>query len=680
MLPDNPIQTEHEDLLRRVPLAKKIASLISQYTEHESFVIGIDGPWGSGKTSFVNLINEQLQTDETIILVEFNPWNFSDQNELIKEFFNGLLVHLNKYLKNKKVATNKVLEYAGKLTKGIELSIEPEISFMGFKLKAGNMRKAVGDKALKGYRESVDELIKETGKIVVICIDDTDRLDVKETKLVLKLVKMTANFYNTIFLLSYDRSKVSEKITEPGLPGEEYLQKIVQVNFRLPIPEQQDLYRILFSDMDSIIEDIEEERWETNRWRGLFHSSFKDFFKTIRDIKRYVSSLSLDLSIVGKYEVNPVDFIGVELIRVFAPDIYAFIGDNKELFTGGESFWRATDRDARIKAVDEVLDVYPNSKLVESLKKVVKELFPQLRGGNISDEFRKELRVCVPEMFGRYFQMSTPSGTVSEETIRSFMTTSFRIEELTKILEDFQRDGKLRNVLTRALDYLDDLDEKQKGILLTTLLSFGDSVKSERLQMFDMEDEDNLILRLIYHILKSLPPEKRGNLLKKTTEDAKSVYTGAHIVAILLDEKEKFQNNQSIDEPIVNEEDLTALKALLVQHFEKVASDNKLFESKRLPFILYRWKDWGSSEEVDSFIKKCIENKKTLLLFLKAFVSRVLSTSGDYNTLSKKSLSELYNISEIEDKVSGITDTEMASMSDSEQEAVQLFRNPPKDY
>lgn len=681
MLSDNPIKTEHEDLLRRVPLAKKIASLISQYTEHESFVIGIDGPWGSGKTSFVNLINEQLQTDETILLIEFNPWNFSDQNELIKEFFSGLLVHLNKYVKNKKVATNKVLEYAGRLTKGIELSVEPEISFMGLiKLKVGKMRKAIGDKALEGYRKSVDDLIKETGKKVVICIDDTDRLDVEETKLVLKLVKMTANFYNTIFLLSYDRSKVSEKITEKGFPGDEYLQKIVQVNFRLPVPEQQDLYRILSRDINSIIEDIEGERWETNRWRGLFHSGFKDFFKTIRDIKRYVSSLSLDLSIVGKFEVNPVDFIGVELIRVFAPDIYAFIGDNKELFTGRESFWQAKNHDARKNTVDEKLDGYPNDELKESLKKVVRELFPQLRGGSISDEFRKELRVCVPEMFGRYFQMSTPSGTVSEETIRSFMTTSFRIEELTQNLKDFQRDGKLRNVLTRALDYLDSLDEEQKGILLTTLLSFGDSVKSERLEMFDMEDEDNLILRLIYHILKSLPPEKRGNLLKKTTEDAKSVYTGAHIVAILIDEKEKFQNKQSINEPIVNEEDLTVLKALLVQLIKKADSDNKLLESKRLPFILYRWKDWGTSEEVNSFIKKCIENKKTLPLFLKAFVSRVLSTSGDYNTLGKKSLGELYNISEIEDKVSDITDTSMASMSDSEQEAVQLFRNPPTDY
>jgi len=611
MLPDNPIKTEHEDLLRRVPLAKKIASLISQYTEHESFVIGIDGPWGSGKTSFVNLLNEQLKTDETILLIEFNPWNFSDQNELIKEFFNGLLVHLNKYVKNKKVAITKVSEYAGRLT---------------------------------------------------------------------KLVKMTANFYNTIFLLSYDRSKVSEKINEPGLPGEEYLQKIVQVNFRLPVPEQQDLFSILFRDIDSIIEDIAEERWEINRWRGLFHLGFKDFFKTIRDIKRYVSSLSLDFSIVGKNEVNPIDFICVELIRVFAPDIYAFIGDNKELFIGRESFWQAKDHDTRVNAVDEILDGYANDELKESLKKVVRELFPQLRGGSISDEFRKSLRVSVPEMFGRYFQMGTPSGTVSEETIRSFMANSFQIEELTQNLIEFQHDGKLRNVLTRALDYLDNLDEEQKGILLTTLLSFGDSVKSERLEMFDIEDEDNLILRLIYHILKSLPPEKRGNLLKKTTEDAKSVYTGAHIVAVLIDENEKFQNKQSINEPIVNEGDLTALKALLVQHFKKADSDNKLLELKRLPFILYRWKDWGSSEEVDSFIKKCIESKKTLLLFLKAFVSRVLSSSGDYNTLSKKSLGELYNISEIEDKVSAITDTEMASMSDSEQEAVQLFRNPPADY
>ena len=677
MLPDSPIKSSQEDLLRRAPLAKKISSLITQYTGHESFVIGIDGVWGSGKTSFVNLITEHLITDKNVLLIEFNPWNFSDQNELIREFFNALSVHLKGHVTDHKSAIRKISEYASKLTKGSEFSFEPEVSLMGIiKLKAGKIRRSIGSKTLEEHRKSVDELIKSMNKKVVVCIDDTDRLDTDETKLILKLVKITANFPNTIFLLAYDRSKVADRINETGLPGEEYLKKIVQVNFRLPMPEQQDLHRILFRDIDSVIQDIEEKRWEANRWRSLFHSGFKDFFKTIRDIKRYIGSLSLDFSIVGKDEVNPIDFLGIEMVRVFAPDVYTSIGDNKELFTGTASFWRGTDQEKRENAIDKILDSYSDSTLRDSLKKIVRELFPLISGGYSSEEWRKALRVAAPEIFGRYFQMGTPTGTVSEETIRVLMTTPSEAQELTENLEIQQRDGKLRNVLIRALDYLGDLGEDRKRTLLISLLSFGDVVKAERLGFHDFEDEDNLILRLIYFVLLSLPLEKRGVLLKQTIEVSSTVFTGAHVVAMLVDENQKRKARGSSDELLIDEAELSELKAMCIQHFKNAASNNVLLTSKRLQFILFRWKEWGSAEEVKSFIQQCLSTKKALVMLLTGFISEVISSSGNYNIINKEAIGELYDIKDIEDKVRGITDDDLAHMDEREKEAVQLFRNP----
>ena len=259
------------------------------------------------------------------------------------------------------------------------------------------------------------------------------------------------------------------------------------------------------------------------------------------------------------------------------------------------------------------------------------------------------------------------------------MTTPSQVQKLTENLENLQHEGKLRNVLTRALDYLGDLAEDQKRTLLTSLLSFGDVIKAERLGVFGLEDEDNLILRLIYHILKSLPQEKRGDLLKKTIETSSSMFTGAHVVAMLIDENEKYKGKQSIDEPLIDEGDLLTLKAVLAQLFKKADNDNRLLTSKRLPFILFRWKEWGFVEEVKAFIQKCLGSKKTLTMLLAAFVSEVLSSSGNYNVLNKKTMGELYDIRDIENKVADITDADLALMSDPEKEAVQLFRNPPKN-
>ena len=90
MLPDNPISTKEKDLLHRYPLASRIATIINRFNGDESLVIGIEGEWGSGKTSFINLILNDLKSTNSLI-IKFNPWNFSDQNELIKDFFNSII-------------------------------------------------------------------------------------------------------------------------------------------------------------------------------------------------------------------------------------------------------------------------------------------------------------------------------------------------------------------------------------------------------------------------------------------------------------------------------------------------------------------------------------------------------------------------------------------------------------
>jgi predicted KAP-like P-loop ATPase len=104
--------------------------------------------------------------------------------------------------------------------------LTPEVSFLGIKLGLGQVHKFGGARTLEEDRKSIDEQLRKLDKRIVITIDDTDRLDVEETKLVFKLVKMTANFPNTVFILAYDRAKVAKKIEEEGLPGEEYLKKI----------------------------------------------------------------------------------------------------------------------------------------------------------------------------------------------------------------------------------------------------------------------------------------------------------------------------------------------------------------------------------------------------------------------------------------------------------------------
>ena len=89
---DQPIDTYKEDLLGRHSFAKELAKAILSYKQNDSISIGLFGKWGSGKTSLINMTLEEIKSisaQNKPFVIKFNPWNFSDQNQLIQQFFNS---------------------------------------------------------------------------------------------------------------------------------------------------------------------------------------------------------------------------------------------------------------------------------------------------------------------------------------------------------------------------------------------------------------------------------------------------------------------------------------------------------------------------------------------------------------------------------------------------------------
>ena len=209
IFPDKPILTKEEDSFNRCIPAIQIAEVVrSCDVDNESFVVGIEGKWGSGKTSLINLVLENFESED-ILKIHFNPWNFSGQNELITDFFDSIADALKQVEKeNARGIAEKMKSYSFKFLRRSELAVAPEVSFLGIKLKLGTIYKASRGNTLEKQKEAINFLLKETNKRIVIVIDDIDRLDVDEVELVFKLVKKTANFANIVFLLAYDRDKV----------------------------------------------------------------------------------------------------------------------------------------------------------------------------------------------------------------------------------------------------------------------------------------------------------------------------------------------------------------------------------------------------------------------------------------------------------------------------------------
>lgn len=98
---DKPISRAEEDKFQREYLAEQVARAIASYHGNSSLVIGVYGPWGCGKTSFVNLILNHLDDS---LKITFNPWMCANTHQMVKQFFNQLS---NEIIKSINLNSNK---------------------------------------------------------------------------------------------------------------------------------------------------------------------------------------------------------------------------------------------------------------------------------------------------------------------------------------------------------------------------------------------------------------------------------------------------------------------------------------------------------------------------------------------------------------------------------------------
>ena len=370
--PDQAIEFCKDDILGRAPFAQSLADAILSYKEKKySIVIGLFGAWGSGKTSICNMalehidsVSEKKTDDEKPIVIRFNPWNFSDQNQLITQFFKQLSVVLNRpdYGADAKKA-GEWLELYAKIFE--TLTIIPQVSLIAlisskvFK-NVGSVAKGWGDlksNDLSTIKAELNRLLEKQPHKIIVVIDDIDRLNDVEIRQIFQLIKSLGDFPNTIYLLAFDKTvaiNALEKVQKSH--GAEYLEKVVQIPFEVPLISKQEVERLLFNQLDELIKDIHVNKWDQTYLGNTYHSGFKYFFRNIRDVTRYINSLRFSFEMV-KDDVNPMDFFAITAIQVFTPEVYYGIRDNKDIFSGvpDSGYGDNTSREQAKKRCDGII-------------------------------------------------------------------------------------------------------------------------------------------------------------------------------------------------------------------------------------------------------------------------------------------------------------------------------------
>lgn len=466
---DTPLGKSNPDLLNRESLAKYISSEIENTNSPESsFAIGISSEWGFGKTSFFDLIERYLNC-ETNIIIKVNPWINHDSRNIVKDFFFVLSSSLSKYSSNISPTIKKYVE----ILVGIGGNDLNKILNPLVKIYSSN------DNVLSEF-EQINSSIKNLNKKLVVFIDDLDRLYKEEIIQVVKLIRNSANFGNTIFVVAYDRNYIVNAIKGINSYNPEFfLEKIFQIEIRLPNFEEQIIQkqifellspRILETDNKELLNILLKKNVSFNT--SVFNSGT---LTTLRDATRFSNSFLIAYSYL-KGEIVLADLLNIEALRLKYPGVYKLIFFQSDEFlvtassTYNKTFYSLRTKKTKEKDNSEVEKVLIREYLIENFDKVgipksdidkaislLYSLFPKPDSQFYSRDVDL-LSVANPSSFERYSHYRLLDTNLSEIEFSKYRSKP--LNEFCEKIKEWVESG-LRWELKRRFESINAFSDKE---------------------------------------------------------------------------------------------------------------------------------------------------------------------------------------------------------------------------
>lgn len=447
LMDDRPIDRLTEDLFGRKRLVENIVKSIVDKSkrDHPCYTIGIYGKWGTGKTSLLNMVREEIDSERGAIkVVTFNPWLFKDQESLLLDFF--------KVLEEERLSrqfVNKIKKYGPLVSLGLSGLINICLPGTGGVVKK-TMDDWLGaipgnDLNIQKLKIGVNDSIVNSKKHLVICVDDVDRLDKDELHILFKLIRQNADFMNTTYLIAMDEDMVAKSIGERFEDGDEqagkhFLEKIIQVPIKLPKIQQGHLFKLLYSNLCVMFNKLDESD-KSNIYSDKINKDLENYvfplFSTAREIFLYMNSLSFILPLVYG-EVNLSDLCMLEALKLFHSEAYHIIRENKYLITGYLTPALVTQalEDDTIKQkrkdgfIAKLMKADDSSQSTFINEMITHLLYPFIHTKNADPiERNNQKRLCSPVYFDKYFVYDVPDDVIPDREFDSLLENISRISE-----------------------------------------------------------------------------------------------------------------------------------------------------------------------------------------------------------------------------------------------------------
>ncbi len=695
-LPDEPINSIGQDRLDRKYFAEHLAEVLLSYDGTSSLVVALYGPWGVGKSSLLKLIDLYVQTiskeGAAPVIVRFNPWNFSSINQLIAMFFGELRWALGQEGESEIVGKISVaLETVSYLLSPGSLSpVGGQYLSMGSKfLKFVSRIIKTKQETLEEIKKKLNQYMDEYGQRVIIFIDDIDRLEKENMRLLFRLIRLNADFNNITYVLALDRNNTERILNDiQSDSGRKYLEKIVQVGFDVPPADPVKLGEMFSQQLDKVIQPMPQEKWDQERWQELYLDAIRHFIRTPRDIVRYVNGLYLNMTpLIG--EVDSIDFIGLEAIRTFAPDMYEFIRESKEIFISQTGVRAGLNTAENVKQLIEGQLSRLDQQLIIPVRQTLRQLFPDIAGifDNISYlTSRRGIRISNHEFFDRYFYLSISKGEVTEAELQTIVSVALDRDTFLRRLQTLIDDGKIRRFLERFEDYLPELAEEAVPTVINALIDVGDLLPHHAERMLDINPQQH-IARIIYLLITRNPDKgQRAVIAKELANSCSGLTTLIRWVVVIEPEEERDSAATPVGEDLLEPSDFMQLREIVLNRIRSEAKNGTLSKRPILGMILFRWRDWANISEPKEYVSEPVKTDDGLLDFLVGHMTVVLSTGvGKYTTrrryhIDQNNISQFIGPESLADRVERIKSDKRHELYQEQREAIDAFLNSVNSF
>ena len=621
---DRPITTKEEDAFRRWPFAKRIADTLATRADAGSLVIGLYGPWGDGKTSTLRLMRTSLADHTNVIAIEFNPWFFESDERLLRGFFETLAASIDSSLQTGKETIGKLLKDYGSLL---------STALPGLGGVAENVGQALSTVELGELRRRLEGLLRDTGKRIVVLIDDIDRLNRKEIQSIFKLVKLSASFDYTSYVVAFDDQIVAAALGEgygagDASAGRSFLEKIVQVPLYQPPPDEFALREMVFAGVAEALSlskiTLTDDHART--FANHFAQGLQPALATPRQVKLYVNALLFALPLLRR-EAHPVDHLLIEAIRVFYPTLYMAIRSNQDFFVKGR---REGDSDDRINPqIDRCIKTPIIADGVSDWDHVrrtlLQALFPKLEGvfGRTSygpeweTHWAREQRICSEQYFKRYFTYGIPVDDVSDMAVSNLIEVASGESDIQPLLSDFAAHNVIRRVIEKLRGREMDISLSAIPTVVLAVSRNGTLLPRERGPLVG----DWTIMQagiLIADLLKRITAQdRREELAHEVLEVVEPPSFGVECLRWIRLPEEKPESDRIVSKDC--EDSLGRILAARIKSRAENMPPYREFPSDA-QHLLWVWRRFGPVGEVGSYLRGRFEaNSAELDEFLAAF-------------------------------------------------------------